>query len=142
MADTQDILDVLENRLMRAWLHGDRSDAKKLIANDGLFMFGTTPPALLDRPSFLAAMDGALTLDRYRFDVSNARRHRNCAWFTGRVELEMRVGGTQWRGAFLLCDLWSRSRIRRHWNLVERGLAPLTGEDRYANAIRGMQLWR
>ena len=51
MADIEPAFETLENRLFRAWAHRDLREAKGLIASNFIFMFGTNPPVLLDRPS-------------------------------------------------------------------------------------------
>jgi len=142
MADIGPEIEVLETRLMRAWASGDAREMKSLVANDCIVMFGTTPPVLLDRPSLIAASESRLVCEQYRFGAMTARRHNRCAWFTGDVGLELRLSGREWRGRFLLGDLWAKSRVRRRWKLVERTLAPLDPEERQSATIRALQLWR
>jgi len=142
MADVQAEIEVLETRLMRAWMAGDAREMKTLVTADCIVMFGTTPPVLLDRPSLIAAGEGGLVCQRYRFGAITARRHNRSVWFTGDVELELRLDGQEWRGNFLISDLWTKSRISRRWKLAERSFAPLDGDERHAAAIRALQLWR
>lgn len=142
MADVEPEIEVLETRLMRAWMQRDTREVKALMAADAIVMFGTAPPDILDRPSFVAAIESGLSLDRYRFGAISGRRHGRAAWFTSQVDLEMRVTGREWHGAFLMSDLWIKGRVRRNWRLVERSLAPLDGDERRSAAIRSLQLWR
>ncbi|MGB3710870.1 MAG: nuclear transport factor 2 family protein [Erythrobacter sp.] len=142
MADIEAEIETLETRLMRAWMAGGTREVKTLMAADAIVMFGTNPPDILDRPSFVAAVESGLVLDRYRFGTISARRHGRSAWFTAQVDLELRIGGREWKGAFLMSDLWIKGRVRRGWRLVERSLASLDQDERRSAAIRSLQLWR
>jgi len=142
MADITPVLDAAETRLMQAWLERDRAAVKGLVASDCVMMFGTAPPVLLDRASFLAAMDGGLVLTGFRFREVTARRHGGIAWFTGHVELELELGRHRWNGGFLLTDLFVRGKVRRRWKLVERSLAPVEANEALSDGIRRLQLWR
>jgi hypothetical protein len=145
MAEFETIIEALENRVMRSWMRGDGSDIKKLVSRDFIFMFGTTPPALLDRPSFLAAIGnktgGGLSCTGFRFRELVSRRHGKAVWFTCRAELEMSLGGREWHGDFLQTDLWRKPALGRSWKLAERSLAPLENEVRFSDNIRRLQLW-
>ena len=142
MADITALLDTAETRLMKAWLERDRAAVKALVRSDCVMMFGTAPPVLLDRASFLAAFDRDLALAGYRCNEVTGRRHGRSAWFTGHVELELQVGRRQWKGGFLLTDLWRKTRLSRRWKLAERSLAPVEADETLSDAIRRLQLWR
>ncbi|MEE4539636.1 MAG: hypothetical protein V2J51_14235 [Erythrobacter sp.] len=142
MSDICAEMEVLENRLMRGWMGRNVREIKALVATDCLFMFGTRPPTLLDRPSFVAAIDRGFVCEAFRFGAVTARQHRHAAWFTGDIELEMRLSRREWRGRFLLTDLWTKSRLKRRWKLAERSLAPLDGDEDLSAAIHALQLWR
>lgn len=142
MAELEPEFEVLETRILRAWMNRDLREIKALISGDCLFMFGTTPPALLDRASLIAGIQGDLVLDGFRFHEMTARRYGRGVWFTAHVELELKVKGQDWTGAFLLTDLWRKGTVRRKWKLAERSLAPLRGDGSMFHAIRALQLWR
>mgnify|MGYP001549951209 CR=1 FL=1 len=142
MADLEATIEVLEHRLMRAWMHRDARDVKALVRGDAILMFGTKPPVLLDRPSLVAARDRGLQCKGFKFAEITARRHGACVWFTGHVELEMKIGAQDWSGNFLLTDLWRKGTVRRRWKLAERSLAPLEERSSLFDAIRALQLWR
>ncbi|BDI60967.1 DUF4440 domain-containing protein [Qipengyuania nanhaisediminis] len=142
MADLEPEFEVFEHILMRAWMHRDASDVKALVQGDALFMFGTAPPVLLDRASFLGNFDDRFRLLGFRFHETTARRHGKSVWFSGHVELEMKLGPQTWEGKFLLTDLWRRGTVRRRWKLAERSLAPVKDDRALSDAIRTLQLWR
>ncbi|MEE4154325.1 MAG: nuclear transport factor 2 family protein [Erythrobacter sp.] len=142
MADLDAEFDLRSNRLMAAWLHRDAAELKACMARDCLFLFGSTPPVMLDRPSFIAAIERDLVCRGFRFRERSALPHGGCVWFTGHLELEWSVAGTDWSGHFLLTDLWRKSGLRRRWQLAERTMAPLMGDAGFAGAIRALQLWR
>lgn len=142
MAQIDQDFEVHENRLMRAWMHRDAREAKALVHPDFIFMFGTNPPVLLDRASFLDGIEHGFRCEAFRFREVTARRHGRCVWFTGHVELELKVGQRGWAGHFLLTDLWRKGRIQRRWKLAERSLAPAEDNLQLSDAIRGLQLWR
>lgn len=142
MADIEPVIEVLETRLLRAWMMRDERELKALISGDFLMMVGTTPPALLDRASFLGGMGETFALRGYRIQEFTARKHGRTMWFSGHVELELQAGPQDWKGAFLLTDMWRKSPVRRRWLLAERSLAPLKDGANLFNTIRSMQLWR
>jgi len=141
MANLEATFEVLENRLMRAWMHRDPREVKATVSSDAIFMFGTSPPALLDRASFIASMQDGFRLHGFRFHELTARKYGRCVWFSGQAELEMTLGGVDWKGNFLLTDLWRKGIVRRSWALAERSIAPAEGDKRLSDAIRAMQLW-
>lgn len=142
MADIEQDFETRENRLMRAWMHYDPRALKSLISNDFIFMFGTTPPALLDRASFMAGIENGFRCLGFRFHEVTARKHGKGVWFSGHIELEMRIGAREWNGKFLMTDLWRKGIVRRRWQLAERSLSLLDGDERLSDSIRSMQLWR
>ena len=142
MADIEPVIEVLENRVMRAWMNRDVSELRSLISSDCIFMFGTTPPILLDRPSFVVGVEERLACTGFRFHEVTARKYGKNVWFSGHVELDLRLGAEEWNGAFLIADLWRKTAIKRRWMLTERSLAPLQEGADLFNAIRSMQLWR
>ena len=53
MSDLEPEFEMLETRLMRAWMQRDAKAIKALTHSDMIIMFGITPPVLLDQPSFI-----------------------------------------------------------------------------------------
>ncbi len=142
MADIENQIEVLENRLMRAWMHHNPSELKNLILSDCLFMFGTAPPVLLDRPSFVAGLERGLNCTGFRWHEITARRHGKSVWFTGHAELELKVAAKSWSGSFLITDLWRKGAVRRRYKLAERSIAPVETNSQLSDAIRALQLWK
>ncbi|MEP3421087.1 MAG: nuclear transport factor 2 family protein [Erythrobacter sp.] len=142
MADVEQNFEVLENRLMRAWVHRDTSDLKSLISGDGILMFGIKPPVLLDRASFVSAVQHDFLCKGFRFHEVTARKYGKSVWFSGHVELELKLADKEWAGNFLVTDLWRKGAIRRRWMLAERSLSPVEPNSGLSDAIRAMQLWR
>lgn len=144
MADTPAEIEALSLATMRAWLAGDPKAMKKLIARDFMMMVGTTPPQLLDRPSYLAAVERGFACTKFAFREVFVRQHGKAAWMVAGAELEFRLGLKTWSGRFLVSDLWQKSTIGG-WKLVERSLARLEDEamggERLADSIRALQLW-
>lgn len=142
MSNFESMIEVLENQVQRAWMNRNASDLKSLISSEFLFMFGTNPPVLLDRASFIAGAVGQFELEGFRFREITAQRHGRTTWFTGHVELELKVNGKTWKEAFLITDLWRKTALRRKWLLAKRSLAPLKQDTDLFDTIRAMQLWR
>jgi len=142
MADVTPEFEALEIALMRAWMEADRVALKSLAGSDCVMMFGTAPPVLLDRPSFLAAAERGFELTGFRLREITARRHGKSVWFTGHAELDLAVGRDKWSGGFLIADLWRKGGLRRRWKLAERSLAPVEANEALSHAIRRLQLWR
>jgi hypothetical protein len=135
-------IEVDETRLMRAWMSRDPDEVRAMVARDCLMLFGTQPPALLDRPSFLAGLDRGLQCKGFRFHEATVRRYGGIAWYSAQVDLELQIGPGEWSGTFLLTDLWRRTKIKRNWQLAERSLAPTDPDKKLCEAIRSLQLWR
>lgn len=135
-------LEVGETRLMRAWMSRDPDEVRAMVARDCFMLFGTQPPALLDRPSFLAGLDRGLQCKGFRFHEATARQYGATAWYSGQIDLELQIGANDWSGTFLLTDLWRRGKIKRNWQLAERSLAPIDPNTKLCDAIRALQLWR
>lgn len=142
MADITPEFEALEIALMRVWMGADRGEIKARVAADCVMMLGTTPPVLLDRPSFLAAAERGFALTGFRLREVTGRRYGTNVWFTGHAELDLAVGRDKWSGGFLLTDLWRKSGFRRRWKLAERSLAPVEANESLSHAIRALQLWR
>jgi len=145
MAEVTAEIEALSLATMRAWAGGDAKAMKKLIARAFMMMVGTIPPQLLDRRSFLAAIERGFSCTGFTLREVFVRPHGKAAWMVAGAELEFRLGLKTWSGRFLVTDLWSKGAIGG-WKLTERSLARLedeTGEgDRLADAICALQLWK
>ena len=64
MADVTAEIEALALGAMRAWVAGDVKAMKKITARDFMLLVGSMPPQLLDRPSFLAAMERGFACTR------------------------------------------------------------------------------
>ncbi len=127
--------------VMRAWVAGDSKAMKKATARDFMVMVGTLPPQLLDRPSFLAAMERGFACTKFAFREVFVRQHGKAAWLVAGADLQLRLGGKEWSGPFLVTGLWRRGSISRSWSLAELSLARLDEADRLADNVRALQLW-
>lgn len=126
---------------MRAWVAGDPKAMKKLLARDFMMLVGSTPPQLLDRPSFLEAMGRGFACTRFAFREVVVRRHGKSAWFVAGAELELAFGPRVWTGGFLVTDLWRKGAIGG-FKLAERSIARLDPDDSIAVAVSKLQLWK
>lgn len=140
MADTPAEIEALALGFMRAWIAGDAKAVKKLTARDSMMMVGTTPPQLLDRLSFLAAMERGFACTRFAFREVFVRQHGKGAWFVAGAELELRLGARPWAGRFLVTQMWRCGTIGG-WKLVELSLARLDEGAAHADSVRALQLW-
>jgi hypothetical protein len=140
MADTPAEIEALALGVMRAWLARDAKAMKKATARDFMMMLGTLPPQLLDRPSFLAALERGFTCSRFVFHEVFVRQHGKAAWLVAGVELDLELGRTAWTGKFLVTQMW-RSGTIGGWKLTELSLAKLDEGDRLAGNVKALQLW-
>jgi ketosteroid isomerase-like protein len=141
MAKTEAEVEALALTVMRAWVAGDAKALKKATARDLMIMVGTLPPQLLDRPSFLAAVERGFTCTRFAFREVFVRQHGKTAWFVAGAELEFQLGPRTWSGRFLVTQLWRCGTIGG-WKLADLSLARLDEGERYADSIRALQLWK
>lgn len=141
MAEAAAEIEALALAMMRAWVARDAKSVKKLVARDCMMLIGSTPPQLLDRPSFLAAIDRGFACTRFAFREVIVRVHGKSAWFVGGAELELSLGPKVWAGGFMLTDLWRKGTLSG-WKLTERSLAPLVSDESLAPAIGKLQLWK
>ncbi len=141
MADTSAEIEALALATMRAWVAGDAKAMKKLTARDFMFLVGSLPPQLLDRPSFLAAIERGFACRRFAFREVIVRPYGKSAWFVAGAELELAFGAKVWSGSFLVTDLWRKGAIGG-WKLTERSLARLDQDDGIATSVSKLQLWK
>ena len=140
MADIPVIIEAQELRFMQSWMHRDAGAIRSLAARDFMMMVGTNPPQLLDRPSFIAAMERGFTCAGFRLGESFVRRHGRSAWYVAAAKLDLQLGGRKWAGEFLLSDMWYKHRISG-WKLVERSLSRADNDESFAGSVRKLQLW-
>jgi ketosteroid isomerase-like protein len=141
VANTEAEIEALALTAMRAWVGADAKAIKKLLARDFMLLVGSTPPQLLDRPSFLEAMPGGFACRRFTFREVIVRKHGKAAWLVAGAELELAFGPRAWSGGFLVTDLWRKGAIGG-WKLAERSLARLDPDDSVAVAVSKLQLWK
>jgi hypothetical protein len=141
MADVTAEIEALALGAMRVWVAGDVKAMKKITARDFMLLVGSSPPQLLDRPSFLAAMERGFACTRFAFREVIVRPYGKSAWFVAGAELELAFGPKVWSGGFLVTDLWRKGTIGG-WKLAERSLARLDQDDSIAAAVSRLQLWK
>lgn len=141
MAATEAEIEALALGAMRAWVAGDAKAMKKLVARDAMVMVGTLPPQILDRPSFLAALDRGFACTRFAFREVFIRAHGKTAWFVAGAELELAFGAKVWSGPFLVTDMWRKGAIGG-WKLAERSIARLDPEADLSGRVGKLQLWK
>ena len=141
MAEIDAIIEAQELRMMQAWMHRDAGTIRQLAARDFMMIVGTNPPELLDRPSFVAAIEQGMRCSGFRLAESFVRRHGRTAWYTAGAELELKLGAKDWSGRFLITGLWRKHRFGG-WKLAERSLSPTDKDDALAENVRRMQMWR
>jgi len=142
MAVNEAEIEALALTAMRAWVARDVSAMKKLTARDFMMLPGSTPPQLLDRPSFLGAMERGFACTRFSFREVIARRHSDAGWFVAGAELDLALGARKWNGSFLVTALWKQGSWSGKWKLTDLSLARLDPEDGIAAAISKLQLWK
>ncbi|MEP5939145.1 MAG: hypothetical protein ABJ239_12530 [Erythrobacter sp.] len=140
MADIESIIEANELRFMQCWMRRDTSGIKQIAARDFMMVVGTNPPQLLDRPSFVAAMETEFRCTGFRMGESYSRRHGRTAWFVAGVQLELLLGAKEWKGDFVITDMWRKPRFGS-WRMAERSLAQVESDGRFADSVKKLQLW-
>lgn len=142
MADLTPLIETLENRWMRAWVKGDVKALKAMTAKDFIFLVGSRPPVILDRPSWLEAAAERYTCSLFRFGDIYVRHWGAVALFTASLELKTRMDGHDWAEKLWLVDLWRKGRVRRGWKLVQRSVSRVEEDPQLRSAIKSLQLWK
>lgn len=142
MAVSEAEIEALALGAMRAWVAGDEKAMKKLTTRDFMMLVGSTPPQLLDRPSFLAAMQRGFACNRFAFREVIARKHRDAAWFVAGADLDLMLGGRAWTGAFLVSALFRKSAWSSKLLLADLSLARQDPDQDLAVAVSKLQLWK
>lgn len=143
MSDLLPILEMMENRWMRAWVTRDKPVLKALTSRHFRLVMGSSPPVILDSASWLDAATSRFVCRSYRFGESlYAHDIGPAAVFATHVELDASIDGVDWSGQVWVTDLWRKSRVRRKWQMVERVLSRPEEAPKVSSAIRSLQLWR
>ena len=142
MSDLTPVIETLEHRWMRAWVNGDMKTQKGLTARDFILLTGSTPPAILDRPSWLEAAAKRYSCSSYRFGDILVRDFGSIAAFATRLELRAAMDGHDWSGSMWITDLWRKGRVRRRWKLIQRIVSRVDEDPQLAGAIKSLQLWK
>ena len=140
MAEIEEIIKAHELSFMQAWMHRDIGALKRRAARHCMMIVGSNPPELLDRPSFVAAVEKDFRCTGFRLSGSLVRHYGRTAWHTAGAELELRLGAKDWSGRFLMTGLWRKHRLGG-WKLTERSISPLASDETLAASLRRMQLW-
>ena len=142
MANLLPIIETMENRWMRAWVGRDVRTLKALTSRNFMLLFGSKPSVVLDAGSWLDAAATRYLCTGYSFGDIYVRDLGSVALFASRLDIEATMDGQDWSGRLWVTDLWSKSRVRRKWRMLERVVSrPEDGPDVHA-AIRSLQLWR
>ncbi|GAA4015769.1 hypothetical protein GCM10022280_13230 [Sphingomonas swuensis] len=142
MADSNGMIEALEHRLMRAWLGGERKAVAQMLSSRFRLVAGSATPVLLDRKSMVDAIGDRWTIGAFRFGPVYTRMTDGVGIFAAEIELESRIDGVDASGRWWMTDLWTKSKIRRRWQLVDRQVARPESGHAIPAALKGLQLWR
>ena len=142
MADLTPVIETMENRWMRAWVNRDPKALKAMTASNFILLTGSTPPALLDRPSWLEAIVKRWDCSSYRFVDVYVRSLGSVVLFAARLEIKATMDGKDASGTVWVADLWRKGRVRRSWKLVQRVISRPDDDPSLAKAIKSLQLWK
>ena len=142
MADLLPVIETMENRWMRAWVQRDGKDLKALTASNFMLLMGSKPPVILDAKSWLEAATTRYICKSYRFGDIYVRDIGGYALFASQMELKATMDGHDWSGLFWVTDLWTKSRVRRSWRMVERVISRPEDKKDVPAGIKSLQLWR
>src|SRR5262245_12321034 len=118
MAEILPIVEMMENRWMRAWVGRDVKSLRALTWRNFRMVIGSKPSAILDFSSWLAAAPERFRCSSYRFGDIYARQLGSVAVFATQLEMSCTLDGEDWSGRFWVTDLWTKSRVRRNWQLA------------------------
>ena len=141
MADIPFLIQEREQRFLESWMRRNSGDLKKLVSRDCVLLFGTTPLEVLDRPSFLVAVERDFRCLGFRVGEGAVRRYGKMAWYAGSAELELKLGTRDWKGLGMMTGVW-KIFSWGGWKLIERTISPVSDDQALAGGIRRMQMWR
>ena len=142
MADLLPVIETMENRWMRAWVQRDAKDLRSLTSSRFMLLMGSKPPVILDAKSWLEAATTRYVCKSYRFGDIYVRDIGGYALFASQMELKATMDGHDWSGTFWVTDLWTKSRVRRSWRMVERVISRPEEKKDVPAGIKSLQLWR
>lgn len=143
MADTLSILEMMENRWMRAWVGRDARTLKALTSPQFRMVVGSKPCVILDAASWLEAATSRYLCTSYRFgDSIYARDLGSVAVFATHIDIQASIDRSDWSGQLWVTDLWRKTKVRRNWRMIERVLSRPEESPQVSAAIRSLQLWR
>jgi Domain of unknown function (DUF4440) len=96
MGDSRVEIEALALGTMRAWVANDAKAMKKLTHRDYVMIVGTMPLQMLDRPSYLAAMERGFACTRFAFREVFANPYGKTASLVAGAELELALGPKVW----------------------------------------------
>ena len=127
---------------MRAWVQRDAKDLRSLTSPRFMLLMGSKPPVILDAQSWLEAATTRYLCKSYRFGDIYVRDIGGYALFASQMELKATMDGHDWSGTFWVTDLWTKSRVRRSWRMVERVISRPEDKKDVSAGIKSLQLWR
>ena len=142
MADLSPVIETMEHRWMRAWANGDVRTLKAITAKGFMLVTASTPPMVLDRPSWLEAAAKRYRCSSYRFREFAVVDHGAVAVLAGQLDLEATIDGHDWSGPVFVTDVWRKGTVRRGWKLVQRIVSKPDENPALPKAIRTLQLWK
>jgi hypothetical protein len=142
MADLLPVIETMENRWMRAWVQRDSKDLRSLTARNFMLLMASKPPVILDSKSWLDAATTRYLCSSYRFGDIYVRDLGGYALFASQMEIKATMDGHDWSGLLWVTDLWTKSRVRRSWRMVERVISRPEDRKDVPAAIKSLQLWR
>ncbi len=127
---------------MRAWVTRDLRTLKALTSRKFMLVMGSEPCVILDASSWLEAATTRFLCTSYRFGDIYVRDLGSVALFASQLDIQASIDGQDQSGRLWVTDLWSKSKVRRRWRLVERVVSRPEDRPEVPGAIRSMQLWR
>ena len=142
MADLTPVMEMLENRLMRAWVQRDARALKAAMTRNFMLLMGSTKPVILDSRSWVEAATTRYLCSSYRFGDIYVCDLGGVAVFAAQMDLQATLDGVDWSGSFWVTDVWKKGRIRRGWRLAQRVVSLPDDDPEIPAGIRALQLWR
>lgn len=142
MTDLPSVIEAKEYRWMRAWVGRDSRTLKALTSRKFRMVIGSKPAVLLDARSWLEAAPSRFTCSSYRFGDIYSRPIGNVVVFATQLEMRAEFDLQDWSGQFWVTDLWTKSSVRRTWQMVERTLSRLEIQPEVPVAVKALQLWK
>ncbi|NQX95411.1 MAG: nuclear transport factor 2 family protein [Erythrobacter sp.] len=140
MSKIEGTIQAQQLRFLQSWMHRSTADLKRLTTRDCVFMFGSNPPELLDRVSFVDALERDFRCIGFRLGESIVRRHGRSAWFVAPIDLELKLGAREWKGRFLITSLWVKGALGG-WKMADTSISPVAEDERLAESVRRLQMW-